>query len=122
MTNLDGDVVAFHACTADFGAVGYCNVVDQGRVWLLSEALNAKHHFHFNFGQLVYNFVDIPSSVSCLAATWPIQRDVCNNSWGKPFARQAVRGFPHQVAKQDVGVEMLFEGLSLEECVAERVA
>jgi hypothetical protein len=70
----------------------------------------------------IEHFVDTPTAVRRLAPTGPVEVDVSDDPRWLPLAGQSVRRLPRQVAQQDIHLEVLIEGLPLEESGLERVS
>ncbi len=119
---LDGDTCAFQAAIADQWAQFLGGPVEVRRLWGVEQVLYAEHDLDLYRRQPIEHFVHIPLAICGLAPRRPVERDVGNDMRREALPGKAIAGLPGEVAEEDVGLEVLLEGLPFEERRLERVA
>ena len=122
MGDLDGQPGPLEAAVADQRAGVGQRGVHLLRRGLLGQALDAQDDLHLDRRRALELLVDVPAAVGGLAPRRPVERDVGDDPRRLALAGQPVAGLPRDVAEQDVDLEVLLEGLPLQEGGLEGVA
>ncbi len=119
---LHRDTCALQPAIADQRAQLLGGAVEPLRLRSIQQVLHAEHDLNLDRGLPLQHLIHVPLAIRGLAPRRPVERNVCHHMRWQALARQPVTGLPREVAKEDVGLEVLFERLTFEERGLERVA
>jgi len=119
---LHRDTCPLQPAIADQRAQLLGGAVEALRLRGIQQILYSEHDLDLDRGLPLEHLIHVPLAIRGLAPRRPVERDVRNHVRWQAFAGQPVTGLPREVAEEDVGLEVLLERLTFEECGFERVA